>query len=123
MKTYDTIIIGGGQAALSVAYFLRRYKLDYLILDNKTVGGGSWLNTWDSLKLFSPFQYSTLSGWMMPKGENIYPNKDEFIQYLQAYEARYQFPILRPVEVEEVHKTATYFELKTNRDTFFSKIL
>jgi cation diffusion facilitator CzcD-associated flavoprotein CzcO len=27
MKVYDTIVIGGGQAGLSVAYFLRRKKI------------------------------------------------------------------------------------------------
>ena len=29
----DVIVIGGGQAALSVAYFLRRTSLSHLLLD------------------------------------------------------------------------------------------
>jgi|GEM_PF-5811643 len=60
-KIFDCIIIGGGQAGLSVAYFLKRSKLNYLILDAEGNSGGSWLHTWDSLKLFSPSQYSSLS--------------------------------------------------------------
>ena len=99
MKIYDTLVIGGGQAGLSMAYFLRRKKLDYLVLDNQSKPGGSWLHTWDSLKLFSPTEYSSLSGWMMPKSEQEYPTKKEFIHYLEQYEQRYDFPIQRNVEV------------------------
>lgn len=62
LEIYDTIIIGGGQAGLSVAYFLQKTKLKYLILDNQSEPGGAWQHTWDSLKLFSPAQYSSLSG-------------------------------------------------------------
>ncbi len=123
MKVYDTLVIGGGQAGLSVAYFLRRKKLDYLILDDKESPGGSWLQTWDSLKLFSPTEYSSLSGWAMPKGEEEYPPKDAFIQYLQAYEERYQFPIQRNTTVTSVVKENNLFKVATNQDTFYSKTL
>lgn len=75
MKVYDVIIIGGGQAGLSVAYFLRRSALDYLILDDQQDPGGSWRQTWDNLKLFSPSEYSSLSGWAMPKSKEEYPKK------------------------------------------------
>ncbi len=121
MSVYDNIIIGGGQAALSVAYFFRRFKLDYLILDNQQTAGGSWLQTWDSLSLFSPTTYSTLSGWMMPKGKKEYPNKDEFIAYLRAYEDRYKLPVKRPVQVSAVEKKGHLFEIQTNAGTYLSK--
>ncbi len=114
MKVYDTIIIGGGQAGLSVAYFFRRYNIDYLILDNQQAAGGSWLSTWDSLTLFSPVQYSSLSGWMMPKSKNEYPGKDEFVAYLKAYEERYNLPIERPIQVTSVIKEDDLFILETS---------
>ena len=34
-KVFDVVIIGGGQAALAVGYFLKRAKLDFIILDNQ----------------------------------------------------------------------------------------
>jgi len=64
-KIFDCIIIGGGQAGLSVAYFLKRSKLNYLILDAEGNSGGSWLHTWDSLKLF-------LSSQLYPKIDEFY---------------------------------------------------
>ena len=35
MRLYENIIIGAGQAGLSVAYYFRRYNIDYLILDQE----------------------------------------------------------------------------------------
>lgn len=123
MKIYDVIIIGGGQAGLSVAYFLRRSKLDYLILDNQQEAGGSWLQTWDGLQLFSPATYSSLSGWPMPKSEKEYPTKEEFIDYITAYEKRYGFSIQRQTEVLQVEKDSGLFKIETNTSTFYSKTL
>ncbi|GGG47188.1 ArsO family NAD(P)H-dependent flavin-containing monooxygenase [Bizionia arctica] len=121
MKLYDTLIIGGGQAGLSVAYFLRRYKLNYLVLDDHQKAGGSWLETWDSLKLFSPTEFSSLSGWGMPKGINEYPDKAEFISYLEQYELRYKIPVKRPVKVLSIVKENTIFKVETNKGVFYSK--
>ena len=123
MKVYDTIVIGGGQAGLSMGYFLRRQKLDYLILDDREEAGGAWLDTWDSLKLFSPTQFSSLSGWMMPVGPQEYPGKDEFLDYLRAYEKRYRFPIERPVSVLSVAKADDTFLIETNRGSYQAKTL
>lgn len=38
----DVIIIGGGQSALATAYFLRRAKLSFVILDAGEKPGGAW---------------------------------------------------------------------------------
>lgn len=123
MKVYDTIVIGGGQAGLSMGYFLRRQKLDYLILDNQVEPGGAWLKTWDSLKLFSPAQFSSLSGWMMPRGTEEYPGKEEFLDYLRAYEKRYGFPIERPVQVEAVSKEDGLFKVQTDKGSYHARTL
>ncbi len=54
MSFHDVIIVGAGQAGLSVAYFLRRSNLSVLLLDAEEAGGGAWQHGWDSLRLFSP---------------------------------------------------------------------
>ncbi|WP_432410831.1 ArsO family NAD(P)H-dependent flavin-containing monooxygenase [Rasiella sp. SM2506] len=123
MKLHDVIIIGGGQAGLSIAYFLRRSNLSYLILEKQAKAGGSWNHTWDSLKLFSPSNYSSLSGWPMPKSTNEYPTKSEFINYLSAYEKRYEFFIQKQTEVLKVEKENGLFKITTNIEIFYSKTL
>lgn len=107
----DVIIIGGGQAALSTAYFLKRKKIPFIILDDQTQAGGAWQHAWESLRLFSPNTWSSLSGWMMPTTEQTYPARNEVIEYLSAYEQRYQFPIIRPVHVDRVESTEGYLDV------------
>ena len=54
VETHDIVIIGGGQMGLSLGYYLRRAKADFLILDAEDGPGGAWRHGWDSLRLFSP---------------------------------------------------------------------
>jgi putative flavoprotein involved in K+ transport len=35
----DVVVIGGGQAGLATAYFLRRAGIDYIVLDNQNAAG------------------------------------------------------------------------------------
>ncbi len=117
-KIYDVIIIGGGQSGLATAYFMRRTKLDYLVLDDQNEAGGAWLHGWDSLKLFSPAEHSSLPGWLMPKSDNEYPGREHVINYLKQYEDRYNVPIERPVKVQNVTKEDGIFTLATNKDVY-----
>lgn len=114
------LLIGGGQAALSVSYFLRRLGIDFLILDDQSQAGGSWNHTWDSLRLFSPREYSSLPGWMLqqPSDANTqvsaYPHRNEVIRYFAEYERRYHLPIQRSVQVKEVRRHGRGFMVHTN---------
>ena len=90
---WDVVIIGGGQAALATAYFLRRTGLSFVMLDAEDGPGGAWRHGWDSLLLFSPGTWSSIAGWMMQPVQEGYPKRDHVIDYLTRYEARYQFPV------------------------------
>ncbi|MDR6993125.1 FAD-dependent oxidoreductase [Luteimonas sp. 3794] len=46
----DVLVIGGGQAALATAYFLRRTGLSYLLVDAEDGPGGAWRHAWDALE-------------------------------------------------------------------------
>ena len=98
----DVIVVGGGQAALAVCYYLRRANLTYVVLDDQTAPGGAWQHTWRSLRLFSPAQWSSLPGRFMPGGSSYYPTRDEALAYLADYEVRYAVPVHRPVHVVAV---------------------
>lgn len=101
----DVVVVGGGQAGLAAGYHLRRLGLDFVILDAQTKAGGAWQHAWESLHLFSPAAYSSLPGRPMPvqTGE-VYPDAGHVVDYLAAYEQRYELLVQRPVRVEGVHR-------------------
>ena len=102
-KIFDVIVIGGGQAALAVGYFLKKAALDFVILDDQQRPGGAWLHTWESLRLFSPAIYSSLPGIMMKQAcADGYPHRTDVLAYLQHYEDRYGLPVYRPHHVNSV---------------------
>jgi len=117
-RTYDVVVVGGGQAALAVAYYLRRTGLSYVVLDAADASGGAWRHTWSSLRLFSPAQWSSLPGRLMPGGTSYYPTRDEALAYLADYERRYEVPIARPVRVSRVRREDDTFVVETNTGPF-----
>ena len=118
MAHLDVIIVGGGQAALSMAYFLRRTQRSYLILDIEDGAGGAWRHAWKSLHLFSPASWSSLAGWPMPSVGDRYPTQDDVTQYLQRYEERYALPVQRPVWVSGIERAGAGFRVISKNETW-----
>jgi cation diffusion facilitator CzcD-associated flavoprotein CzcO len=111
----DVLVVGGGQSALAVAYYLRRTARSFLLLDAQDGAGGAWRRAWPSLHLFSPAQWSSLPGWLMPRGAGEYPTRDEVLAYLAEYERRYAIPVERPVRVLGVHRDGDRLRVATDR--------
>ncbi|WP_369680898.1 ArsO family NAD(P)H-dependent flavin-containing monooxygenase [Pseudomonas gingeri] len=102
--TFDVVVIGGGQSALTVAYFLKRSGLSYVLLDAGAAPGGAWRHGWDSLRLFSPSAWSSIAGWPMPAVPDGTPGRDDVVDYLTQYERRYDFPVIRSTRVTRVER-------------------
>lgn len=118
---YDVVVIGGGQAGLSLGFYLRRSGLRYIILDAQKKAGGAWLRGWNSLRLFSPAQWSSLPGWLFPGNPARYPDRDEVISYLEQYEERYKLPIKRPIKVTGVKSQGENLMIETDGETFTAR--
>ena len=100
----EVAVVGGGQAALAAGYYLRRAEIDFVVLDDQAGPGGSWQRYRPSLHLFSPAEYSRLPGWPMPPWQGGFPPASHVVDYLTAYESKYDLPVHRPVRVESVHR-------------------
>ncbi len=101
---FDVVVVGGGQAALALGFYLRRTPLSWIILDDQPAPGGSWGHGWRSLRAFSPAQWSSLPGWQMPRSGDEYPTRDDVLAYLAEYERRYALPVRRRVRVTSVER-------------------
>jgi len=104
MERYETVIIGGGQAGLSVGYHLQKRNRSFVILDASERIGDSWRQRWDSLKLYSPAFRDGLPGMRFPDERIAYPTKDEFADYLEAYARRFALPVRTGVRVDGVRR-------------------
>jgi putative flavoprotein involved in K+ transport len=103
-EAFDVIVIGGGQAGLSVGYHLARTKLRFVILDAQARVGDAWRKRWDSLRLFTPAKYDGLDGMPFPSARNYFPTKDEMANYLDAYAKQFQLPVRNATRVERLFK-------------------
>ena len=65
-KRVQVVVIGGGQAGLSVGYHLKRRGIGGVILEANARVGDTWRKRWDSLRLFTPAQYDGLDGHAVP---------------------------------------------------------
>ena len=117
--TTDVLVIGAGQSGLAVGYYLRRAGLTFELLDDQAQPGGAWPHGWDSLRLFSPADASSLPGWLMPRSaDNGFPARDAVVDYLTQYEQRYALPVRRSVRVVDVRQSEKGFAVHTDAGTW-----
>lgn len=104
--TVRVVVVGGGQAGLAAGYYLRRAGFepfrDYVILDANPLPGGAWQHGWESLRLFSPSEYSSLPGWPMPVWNEGFPPVRHVVDYLTRYAERYHLPVRHGTRVTSV---------------------
>jgi putative flavoprotein involved in K+ transport len=114
----QTIVIGGGQAGLSVGYHLARRGLPFVILDAHERIGDAWRQRWDSLRLFSPARFNGLAGMPFTAPAHSFPTKDEMADYLEAYAARFELPVRTGVRVDRLSKRGERFEVAAGERRF-----
>jgi putative flavoprotein involved in K+ transport len=98
-RPLDALVIGAGQAGLAVGYHLARHGVRFLLVDAAPEIGHSWAGRWDSLRLFTPAEYSALPGMAFPAAPGTYPGKDQVADYLKAYAARFDLPVMPDTRV------------------------
>ena len=91
----NTVIVGGGQAGLSLSYHLSRQGRDHVVLEQSDAPGNAWRNhRWDSFTLNTPNWQSQLPGadyWGDdPDG---FMSRAEVVAYFERYVARFHLPV------------------------------
>lgn len=95
-----TVVIGGGQAGLSVSHELLTAGVDHVILERARVAQ-AWRNRWDSFTLVTPNWTLDLPGRPYagddPEG---HVHRDEIVAYLEEYAAHHAGEIREGVRVD-----------------------
>lgn len=108
------VVIGAGQAGLSVAYFLQRLGLEageeFVLLDRGPEPGGAWQHRWASLRLGSAHRVNDLPGMdelglSFGTADRNTPARDVVVDYYRQYEAHFDLKVVRPATVARVTDT------------------
>ncbi|UGT39845.1 NAD(P)/FAD-dependent oxidoreductase [Nocardia yamanashiensis] len=111
----DILVIGAGQAGLSVGYHLRRLGLrperDFLIVDHSPAPGGAWQFRWPSLTLSTVNRVHDLPGMSfeetLPAGSENAQAATAVPHYFELYEKQFDLRVQRPISVSVVCDRAT----------------
>lgn len=120
-KVLDTVVIGGGQAGLSIGHALKQRGVDFVILDASERVGDAWRKRWDSLRLFTPARMNGLPGMDFPASGNTFISKDQMADFLEEYARNMQLPVRSGVRVEKLTKDGDIFIAQTSSDEFRSR--
>lgn len=113
-----TLVIGGGQAGLSVGYHLSRRGIPFLIVDAAERIGDAWRARWDSLRLFTPARYGGLDGMPFPAPAHSFPTKNEMADYLERYAERFDLPVRSGVRIDHLTRRDGRFLARSDDRVF-----
>ena len=119
------VVIGAGQAGLSVAYYLRRLGLDpgndFVLLDRGPGPGGAWQFRWEALRLGYAHRVNDLPGMeelgvSFDTADRQAPAKEVVAAYYRRYEERFDLQVVRPANVTRVEATLDGFVVRFEGD-------
>ncbi|PSO84560.1 MAG: MSMEG_0569 family flavin-dependent oxidoreductase [Cyanobacteria bacterium QS_5_48_63] len=102
---YSVIIVGGGQAGLSISYCLKERGIDHFVFEKNRIGHSWRSQRWDSFCLVTPNWQCKLPGYPYQGNEpHGFMQKDEIVKYIQDYAESFNPPLREGVEVSRIRK-------------------
>jgi putative flavoprotein involved in K+ transport len=116
---HGVVVIGGGQAGLSMSWHLRERGADHVVFERERVGHEWRERRWDSFCLVTPNWQCALPGYGYtgddPDGFMAGP---EIVTFLEKYAASFDPPLREGVSVNRLRRTpGGVFELVTSTGT------
>lgn len=113
---YSVVVVGGGQAGLSMSYCLKTRGIDHIVFEKNRVAHSWRSKRWDSFCLVTPNWQCQLPGHPYagndPQG---FMQKDQIVQYIEEYVSLFNPPVEEGVEVLGIRKNEAQgvFEVST----------
>lgn len=120
----ETIVIGGGQAGLSMSYFLAQAGREHAVLEQAAASGEAWRNhRWDSFTLVTPNWTFKLPGaeYQGDAPDGFMP-RDEIVSRFEQYVERYHLPVLYNTPVASVERLGDgeKYRITTSAETYLA---
>lgn len=101
------IIVGGGQAGLSVSYYLQQHNIEHVIFEKNSIMHAWSTQRWDSFTLVTPNWQCLLPGHPYDGDDPCgFMNKQEIQAYLQRFCDKLQAPVEENTVVDNVSANA-----------------
>jgi len=117
----DVLIIGAGQTGLTIAYYIKKTKLSFLLVDANEKIGDSWRERYDSLRLLTPDSNNSLPGLSLGGNKETYSTKDDFADYLERYSVCFSFPVLLNTKIKKLQKKNSIFIATAEKNIFHAR--
>ncbi len=119
---FPVIIIGGGQAGLSMSYCLKQQGIDHVIFERHQLGWAWRTQRWDSFCLVTPNWQCRLPGFPYDGDDpDGFMANSDIVDYLERYASSFAPPLLTGINVERVGRDAGGYTLRTGRGTFTAR--
>jgi putative flavoprotein involved in K+ transport len=115
-SSFEVVVVGAGQAGLTMGSFLKQQGRHFLIVEADSIAS-AWRERWESLTLFTPRRYSGLPGIPFPGDPDGYPIRDEVIAYLEEYAERFELPVQEHAPVRRLTNEGGRFVLEIDGKT------
>ena len=106
-KDYPVVVVGGGQAGLSVSHYLKQQGIEHIVLEKKFVAHSWAQDRWDTFCLVTPNWQCRLPDFPYagddPEGFML---KDQIVEYVQAFALKTRPPVVEGVAVNRVTRQA-----------------
>jgi putative flavoprotein involved in K+ transport len=128
----DVVVIGAGQAGLSVAYYLQRLGIrsgvDQVVLDRGPGPGGAWQHRWEALRLGSAHRVHDLPGMRragitFETADRSRPARDVVSEYYGHYERFFGLDVRRPVTVAAVYDRGAELVVRTTGGEITTRVV
>ena len=117
---HDVLVIGGGQAGLSLSVYLQQRGIDHLVVEKHDPVHAWRDQRWDSFCLVTPNWQCQLPGWPYAGDDpHGFMRRHEIVEYLQGFVDRVDAPLLTHCAVRRVSPRGEGgYVVETARGTF-----
>jgi putative flavoprotein involved in K+ transport len=100
---YDVVIVGGGQAGLSMSYYLQQAGIGHIVFEQQTQTHAWRSQRWDAFSLVTPNWQCKLPGYEYAGDDpHGFMKKEQIIDYLDGFVAAVNAPVREGVAVQHV---------------------
>jgi putative flavoprotein involved in K+ transport len=122
--TNEVVVVGAGQAGLSVSCLLSLAGIDHIVLERGRIGESWRSQRWDSFHLNTPNWSNGLTGIEFhPEKPNEFSDSGHLIAYFERYASKFKLPIREQTPVISLEDSGTGgYVLQTEDTTYHTNV-